>query len=74
MDDEENEFLSKEEIDAILEQQKDYVHQSTVALLIDQNADLLNQMYNLQEFMEDNGLSHEDYKNFLKRKRERTYH
>ena len=73
MNDDEDEFLSVDEINAMLEHvsKKD---KPLISLLIEQNSDLLDALLDMQEFMLDKGFTSEQYKGWMEDKGERIYH
>ena len=72
-DETEKEFLSVEDINVMLKQ-VDKRERTLVNVLMDQNSDLLDALFDMQEFMQDRGFTSQDYEDWQLDKDDRIYH
>tara|TARA_B110000285_G_C15092636_1_gene600011 strand:- start:168 stop:398 length:231 start_codon:yes stop_codon:yes gene_type:complete len=72
-DETEKEFLSVEDINIMLKQ-VDKRERTLVNVLMDQNSDLLDALFDMQEFMQDRGFTSQDYEDWQLDKDDRIYH
>ena len=72
-DETEKEFLSVEDINVMLKQVGKR-ERTLVNVLMDQNSDLLDALFDMQEFMQDRGFTSQDYGDWRLGKDDRIYH
>jgi len=72
-EDEEIEFISFEDINEIIEK-LDKKDSSLVRVLMAQNADLIEAVFDLQEFMQDEGYNSKNFKEWKNKREMRTIH
>lgn len=72
-DETEKEFLSVEDINIMLKQVGKR-ERTLVNVLMDQNSDLLDALFDMQEFMQDRGFTSQDYEDWQLDKDDRIYH
>ena len=72
-DETEKEFLSVEDINIMLKQVGKR-ERTLVNVLMDQNSDLLDALFDMQEFMQDRGFTSQDFGDWQLDKDDRIYH